>query len=246
MAKILPRPRAYTGRPAYSNLDLLPGILKVLRSGCRWRDLDSSKYPSGVTHWRRLRFWQDKLGLRKTWNWILRKLHKKRKLNFKRASLDGSLIPSFRFSDTTGYSGKYKKTGTKISSLVDSGGLPLGLVLAPGNKHDLPLAIPTISSLAVNLPETVIADKGYDSFDFRQKLIQFGIIANISPRRFKNRKHKYKYSKTLGKLRYKVERTNAWIKSFRKLHFRFDYTLTSFQAFAYLAVIVICLRRLLP
>ena len=50
-------PRARTGRPAYSNRDLLPGILRVLRSGCRWRDLDRSGSPSGVTHWRRLRYW---------------------------------------------------------------------------------------------------------------------------------------------------------------------------------------------
>jgi len=33
-------PCAPRGRRPYSNLQLLPGILRVLRSGCRWRDLD--------------------------------------------------------------------------------------------------------------------------------------------------------------------------------------------------------------
>ena len=34
VARLLPEPNATTGRPAYSNLELLPGILRVLRSGC--------------------------------------------------------------------------------------------------------------------------------------------------------------------------------------------------------------------
>jgi hypothetical protein len=40
IAQQLPSPKATTGRPAYSNQELLPGILRVLRSGCRWRDLN--------------------------------------------------------------------------------------------------------------------------------------------------------------------------------------------------------------
>jgi hypothetical protein len=50
LANHLPCPKADTGRPSYSNEVLLPGILKVLRSGCRWRDLDRKDCPSGVTH----------------------------------------------------------------------------------------------------------------------------------------------------------------------------------------------------
>jgi transposase len=45
---------AATGCPAYSNRELLPGILKVLRSGSRWCDLDSPDCPHATTHWRRL------------------------------------------------------------------------------------------------------------------------------------------------------------------------------------------------
>ena len=41
IAERLPEPPcAPRGRRPYSNLQLLPGILRVLRSGCRWRDLD--------------------------------------------------------------------------------------------------------------------------------------------------------------------------------------------------------------
>src|SRR5918997_2470778 len=64
LATHLPEPKAETGRPAYTNSQLLPGILRILRSGCRWRDLDLPGYPSGITHWRRLRFWMRKQALK--------------------------------------------------------------------------------------------------------------------------------------------------------------------------------------
>ncbi|OGM14684.1 hypothetical protein A3D84_00330 [Candidatus Woesebacteria bacterium RIFCSPHIGHO2_02_FULL_42_20] len=244
MASNLPKPKADTGRPSYSNRELLPGILRVLRSGMRWRDLDDKRFASGVTHWRRMRFWQIRFGLRNVLRFVLDKLKVQRRLNLSMASIDGSLIPSFNFFDTTGYSGKYKKTGTKISTLVDFCGTPFNVVFASGEKHDMPLAMPTIANNSVGKPGTIIADKGYDSDKFRFKLKQNGINTNIPIRNIKNRKKQENYNIPLGKIRFKIERTNAWIKSFRRLHFRFDYTLASFQALTYLALIVICLRKL--
>jgi transposase len=245
LASKLPSPYADTGRPSYSNLVLLPGILKILRSGCRWRDLDRKGYPSGVTHWRRLRYWQRKSSLNSTWTLILSLLRGSGKLNLNISSIDGSLIPSFNFLDTTGYSGKYHKTGTKISIITDFLGTPFNIVFAEGNKHDMPLAMPTVVNNSVGKPSILLADKGYDSDKFKSKLRQLGIKPNIPQRGIKYRKKKDDYNISLGKMRFKVERTNAWIKSFRRLHFRFDYTMISFKAFTYLALIVICLRKLM-
>jgi transposase len=245
LASRLSFPKARTGRPSYSNRELLPGILKVLRSGMRWRDLDHRDFPSGVTHWRRLRFWRLKFSLKLTWEEILQKLYKLNKLDLKIASIDGSLIQSFSFSDTTGYSGKYKKTGTKISTLVDFLGTPFNVVFASGNTHDMPLAIPTIINNTVGKPGTILADKGYDSDKLRLTLNKLGINSNIAVRNIKGRKETINYNIPLGKMRFKIERTNAWIKSFRRLHFRFDVTFASFQALTYLALIVICIRKLI-
>lgn len=207
--------------------------------------MDRKDFPSGITHWRRLRFWQTKSGLKFSWEMILQKLHKSNKLNLKIASIDGSLVPSFNFLDTTGYSGKYKKTGTKLSVITDFLGTPFNVVFASGNRHDMPLALPTITNNSVGKPNTILADKGYDSDKFRLKLREFGICPNIPNRNIKNREKQKNYNVPLGKMRFKIERTNAWIKSFRRLHFRFDVTLASFQAFTYLALIVICLRKLI-
>lgn len=172
-------------------------------------------------------------------------------MKLKTAVLDGSLVPSFHFVQTTGYSGRHHRTGVKVSSIVEGNGLPLGVVLAPGNIHDLDLATATVGKVKVGRktrPGIVLADKGYDSRFFRKSLRRRGIRTNIPERTFQRRKKRGrppKYSRYLGKKRYTVERTNAWWKSFRRLHFRFDRYASSFEALFYLGAIVICVRRLI-
>lgn len=51
-------------------------------------------------------------------------------------SLDGTLVPSQEFIQQTGYSGKHRVAGTKLSLLVDRAGTPLAVSVAPGNYHD--------------------------------------------------------------------------------------------------------------
>jgi Putative transposase of IS4/5 family (DUF4096) len=75
IATQLPQPHATTGRPAYTNLELLPGILRVLRSGCRWRDLNLPGY-----HFYRLWSGSDCLGYAK--KGAEGKMGKKHKIEF--------------------------------------------------------------------------------------------------------------------------------------------------------------------
>ena len=169
IAQQLPSPKATTGRPAYSNQELLPGILRVLRSGCRWRDLNLPGYPDGSTHWRRLRLWRKGLHFRWLWKRILRLLdeqnpqEKERRL--KRLSIDGTLLQSFAFREKTGYSGKHRRVGSKASVVVDATGLPLSVVIARGNAADIALAEDTLSRIRGydSFKTTILADKGYDS-----------------------------------------------------------------------------------
>lgn len=265
LTKRLPEPHADTGRRPYTNLELLPGILFILRSGSRWRDLDRFRRfkddPSGITHWRRLRYWRKSKAFANLWNYLLKGLSLSEKLDLKLISLDGSLIPSYEFKEKTGYSGKHHLTGTKISSLVDHNGLPLALTLASGERNDMLLAELTLENTHISVRgswkeakkgnTTLLADKGYDSKPFKYFLYHQGIKANIPEREFK-RKHKRNYvpinsdyDQNVGKQRFVVERTNAWIKSFKRLKFRFDRSILSFEAFLYLGIMVILVRRLI-
>lgn len=256
VAKILPCPKAQTGRPAYTNLELLPGILKVLRSGSRWRDLDTHDFPSDVTHWRRLQFWQNCKGFVRLWHYLLKLLVKDAKLVLKTTSIDGTLVPSFAFRDTTSYSGKHHRIGTKLSLVVDGHGLPLAFDKACGSTHDIVLAQETVEAIPQEVRtniKTMLADKGYDSSIFRNILADQGILSDIPQRELpivhrqkilqdnlkKRKNHKVNVK------RFVVERTNAWTKSFRRLRFRFDYTVLSFTAFLNLAFVVMCVRKLM-
>ena len=62
-------------------------------------------------------------------------------------SLDGTLISSQEFAEQTGYSGKHRAVGTKLSLLVDRAGIPLAVSVAPGNQHDTPLGVLTFQHL---------------------------------------------------------------------------------------------------
>jgi putative transposase len=256
IAQQLPSPKATTGRPAYSNQELLPGILRVLRSGCRWRDLNLPGYPDGSTHWRRLRFWRKGLHFRWLWSRILKLLQEQnpqaRDESIKRLSIDGTLLPSFAFKERSGYSGKHRRVGVKASIVVDATGLPLSVVIARGNAHDVALAENTVSHIRGHayIGATMLADRGYDSRKFRRFAFYNGIKPNIPKRSYTKegkdpyRSHMYRYDKEIAKNRFIVERTNAWLKGFRRLRCRFDYQTASFEAFLYLAIIIICVRRL--
>lgn len=256
LARNLPSPKEDTGRPAYANGLLLPGILKILRSGSRWRDLDRNDCASGVTHWRRLRFWQRKKGFESLWEYIINRLFKRNVLDLRSASIDGTLIPSFAFREMTSYSGKHHKTGTKVSLTVDSFGLPLSSIQDIGSAHDSPLAIPTIEKIPIKVLSKIrlfLADKGYDNAFLRSYFRNLGIESDIPQRELPLT---WKEKMALGdkyrrknqgsnRQRFVVERTNAWTKSFRRLRFRFDYTAVSFTAFLNLAFCVLCVRKLI-
>ena len=263
IAERLPEPPcAPRGRRPYSNLQLLPGILRVLRSGCRWRDLDRPGHPSRVTHWRRLRYWHRRQSYRRVWHALLNFLVQGKRLDRSLISLDGTLIPSQEFSEQTGYSGKHRTVGTKLSLLVDRAGTPIVASLAPGNYHDTPLGVLTLANIFKPLPilrdilpdaaktaePTLLADKGYDSLRFRRFVQERGFRPLIPTRSCIPAEQAigelYGEDVVLQRKRYVVERTIGWLKGFRRLRFRVDCTAASFQAFVYLAILVLCVRRL--
>jgi transposase len=173
-----------------------------------------------------------------------------KKINLSQAAIDGSLIPSFSFGEETGYSGKHHRTGTKVVVVTDADGVPLSLVIAPGNRHDYPLATLAVRRVKVGQqtrPAVLLGDKGFDGTSCRRNLRRRGIKTNIPERQFRKRRKRGRpprYDKELGKKRYVVERTNGWLKSFRRLRFRYDYTVASFRGLLLLACIVIGVRRL--
>ncbi len=68
--------------------------------------------------------------------------------------------------------------------VVDGGGIPLGAIAAPANRHDSPLLNETLDTMELlgELPErmSVHLDRGYDSKTTRKRLQDRGFLAEIS------------------------------------------------------------------
>ena len=86
-------------------------------------------------------------------------------------------------------------------------------------------------------PETLYADRAYDSEPHREELRRRGIDPNIPKRRTE-------HGSGLGIYRWVVERTNAWLHSFRKLRLRTDPDGPIHKALVALGSALICLRFL--
>ena len=81
------------GRPWRNNREVLEGILWVLKSGARWRDLPR-EYPSASTCWRRLKLWEEEDVWLDVWRAFLGELDQKQKLDWSETFLDGSFAPA--------------------------------------------------------------------------------------------------------------------------------------------------------
>ncbi len=133
------------------------------------------------------------------------------------------------------------KQGTKRSLLTDAGGIPLGCVIAPANRHDSPFLRPTLEKLArfgLDLPEriTVHLDAGYDSSITRALLQELGCRGVISVKGFPLQ----------AGARWVVERTNSWHnRGFKKLAICTERHARVIDAFIALANAVIITRRLI-
>lgn len=248
LAAQLPEPVVRT-KPTIPNDELLNGVLFVLKTGCRWQDIPASLCAHGYAScWRRFNFWRSRGALKLVWRQVLVLLDRQGKLDLSLGHLDGSLVQSPKYQGT-GYSNKHHRNGTNISLTTDKQGLPLANVTAKGNRHDLVSAEATIRKIQIGAKRRVAelnADKGYDSAAFRRHLSKRGIRSNIPERKYKHRRklgRKPRYDKTTGKFRSFVERTNAWLKYFRKLRYRYERKQCMFQAVVDLACLLICLRR---
>jgi transposase len=82
-------------------------------------------------------------------------------------------------------------------------------------------------------PRVIYADRGYDSDAHRRCLRHRGIRPIIARRRTE-------HGSGLGKFRWVVERTHAWLHNFRRLRIRFERRADIHEAFLKLGCALVC------
>ena len=89
---LLPAPNTF-GRPRRSDREVMEGILWVLRTGARWRDIPRA-LPSATTCWRRLATWEEQGIWDELWRAFIRTLDEQQTLDWEENFIDGSFAPA--------------------------------------------------------------------------------------------------------------------------------------------------------
>jgi transposase len=139
------------------------------------------------------------------------------------------------------------KPGSKHHLVTDRNGVPLAVGLTAANVHDSQVFKELVDAVEPikhpgrgrphSRPEKLHADKGYDFPRCRAVLRRRGIKSRIS-RRGKDT------SERLGRHRWVVERTLAWLVRYRRLAVRYKRRADIHQAFLHLGCSLICLNHL--
>jgi transposase len=129
----------------------------------------------------------------------------------------------------------------------DAGGLPISVVLSAANANDSTMFEAVLGDIPPIVmpsgrrrwrPGAVHADKAYDHRRCRRYLRRRGIRPRIARRGIES-------SQRLGRHRWVIERTGAWLGGFRRLRIRYDICDERFYAFVLLACWLVCFRTLI-
>ena len=127
---------------------------------------------------------------------------------------------------------------TKIHTLVDALGNPVGFHLTGGEVHDLVGADRLLPEMQAGI---LIADKAFDA-DGRviEPLTSAGKVAVIPPKA--NRKAPRDYDRHIYKARHLIENFFAKIKQFRAIATRYEKTARNFLAAVHLVASIVWLN----
>ncbi|MEV3932896.1 IS5 family transposase [Streptomyces sp. NPDC049944] len=268
------------GRPWRDHRQVVNGVLWRLRTGAPWRDLPD-RYGPWQTVYERFARWEcdgtwakllehvqvrdDAVG-RVEWSVSIDSTIKRAHQHAAGARKKGT--PGGDEPEDPGRAQARQALGrsrggltTKVHLAVDGRGLPLSIVLTPGNVNDATAFGQVLAGIRVpraaggrprTTPERVLGDKAYSSRAIRHLLRRRSIVATIPERRDQaaNRRRRGTlggrppaFDKAIYRDRNVVERCFARLKQFRSIATRFDKLADRYRAGVVLACLILWLRE---
>jgi len=237
-------PRFLRGRKRTVDLrEVVNAILYLLRSGCAWRYLPHD-FPKWTTVYYYFRRWRDLEWLAKL-NGELRaqvRLADGRDKDPSAAIIDSQSVKTTEQGGEKGYDAGKKVNGRKRHILVDTLGLLLCVKVLAANIQDRDGAQALLSEVKERMPRLYLiwADGGY-----RGKLISWVATTCLWLLQVVKRNDDVKGFVVLPR-RWVVERTFGWLGRNRRLSKDYERQCETSEAFVYLAMIHLMLKRLKP
>ncbi|NHO33937.1 IS5 family transposase [Acetobacter fallax] len=230
IALLLPGKATDPGRSGSDNRLFVNGCLWVLRSGAHWCDLPE-RYGKWKTVHRRFSRWCH-AGV---WERVFDALTADQDNQY--LMIDSTIVRTHQQA-ATGKGGPQNQAlgrsrgglTTKIHMLADALGRPLRFIITAGQVHDATQASALLEGHNMG---AVIADKAYDSNEFREQIAVMSAEAVIPSKR--NRKVFIPHDRALYKHRNRIERCFNRLKHFRRFATRYDRRTIHFLGFVHLA-----------
>ncbi|MFD9846758.1 IS5 family transposase [Streptomyces parvus] len=235
------------GRRRHGDREVLAAMVFVATSGCTWQQLPSASFgPSGATAHRRFSEWSKARVWAELHRLVLDELAARGELDWSRCATDSVNMRALK-GDLTGPNpvdrGKY---GSKIHLIAERSGPPISVGISGADLHESQALIPLVKGIPPirsrrgrrrRKPGKLHADKGCDYAHLRRWLRERGIIHRIARKGVES-------SQRLGRHRWTVDRTMAWLAGYRRLPRRQECKAAHFLAFTSIACALICCRRL--
>ena len=217
----------------YSLRTIFNALLYVTKTGCQWRQMPNDLPPWSLCYYY---FW--KWRNNGTWERLNKSLVERRRQKAKReASSSVGVIDSQSVKCSEwgvvpkGFDGNKKVNGRKRHIVVDTLGLVLVVVVHAANQHDSPAARVVLTSLARQGYERlskILADSAYGkelacwvkkSLGYILEVVKVSALAGFQ----------------VVPMRWKVERTFAWMNWSRRLSKDYECGVNTHESFVYLS-----------
>lgn len=236
--------------------EIVNAILYKLKTGIQWSYLPvKALFSTEVLHYKTVfghfRKWCKAGVWQSCWTDLLKK--NKSCIDLSSGDIDGSHAKALRGGEAVGYQARKKCKTTNALYLTDRQGLPLAMSEpVAGNHNDLFNIEVSFEDITKQLTKAEIplaglfinADAGFDSHKLRGLFQDKDMIANFCFNKRNGQENDDIYfDEKLYEQRFAIERTNAWLDSYRTLLTRFDTTVSSWKAWNFMAFIVLGIKK---
>ena len=238
-------------------------ILRLLYTGCQWKELPIEKNHAGCPEihytriYRMFRYWRARGCIDAIFAGSVFTLHQNNLLDISVVHGDGTTTAAKKGGDHIGFSGHKKMKGDKVVAFCDRHCNVIAPILsAPGNRNESPLlreALPQLTCIAkavgLDLRDSIVSLDGvYDCPRNRKAIFNRGMTPDINEnrrgRKTSKRGRKQIFDDDIFEERFRtIERVFAWEDKFKRLLLRFDCISEVHYAFKTLAYTMINLRH---